>query len=437
MYERLTEVINELERVVFSLDKDKPRVEIEALVAEFFKVFRGVEGMVPEGCEDLKRFSTLFDERDLMEYSGAFFADWDSRLNSYVVRFDWERSVEFLRDGLQVLVWGLIGKALKYMPYGHEALAQAYEDLLNGFEEHTDTDTLEILYQLGLDRAKVYRDYVSMKEKYRDQIKDFEKLLGFRQILSLLKENGFNYAARVKVNGWWSKIYMFSQLDTALLNEFDSIAMQLLSLDILIKLEKIYRKKGWGKVQGLLSPSESGLNGAALVEATVMSRVLSKILEEDTLQRLKGNPALIPPLRKRLESYITDSLQTLEMYTKKQLESCLKTKTKQTHIKRMEVSDPPFTVIYHTFFSPIIWEGGRERSQEQASEATIEEMMKEIENFNPDRYKDFPLWWAKEKYMEKISRIDENKREELIRLFYKLVKGNLKIEEYHRELNSL
>jgi hypothetical protein len=273
-----------------------------------------------------------------------------------------------------------------------------------------------------------------MKEKYRDQIKDFEKLLGFRQILSLLKENGFNYAARVKVNGWWSKIYMFSQLDTALLNEFDSIAMQLLSLDILIKLEKIYRKKGWGKVQGLLSPSKSGLNGAALVEATVMSKVLSKILGEDTLQRLKGNPTLIPPLRKRLESYIIDSLQTLEMYTKKQLESCLK--TKETHVMRIGVRDPPFTVIYHTFFSPINWRGKKEPSRKQARKVSIEEMEKEIENFNPDRYKDFPLWWAKEKYMEKISRTDENKRQELIKLFYKLVKGNLEIEEYHRELNA-
>jgi hypothetical protein len=297
MYERLTEVINELERIVFSLDKDKPRGEIEALVAEFFKVFRGVKGMVPEEYEQVRKFPSFFDETDLLTYSNAFFVDWDPGLNSYVVRFDWERVVEFLRGGLQALVWGLIGKALKYMPYGHEALAQAYEDLLNGFEEHTDTDTLEILYQLGLDTAKVYRDYMSMKEKYRDQIKDFEKLLGFRQILSLLKENGLNYPIRVIVNGWWSKIYMFSQLDTALLNEFDSFTMQLLSLDILIKLEKIHRKKGWGKVQGLLSPNESGLNGAMLVDATVMSKVLSKILGEDTLQRLKGNPALIPPIK--------------------------------------------------------------------------------------------------------------------------------------------
>jgi len=32
MYERLTNVVNELERVVFSLDKGKPRGENEALV---------------------------------------------------------------------------------------------------------------------------------------------------------------------------------------------------------------------------------------------------------------------------------------------------------------------------------------------------------------------------------------------------------------------
>lgn len=51
--------------------------------------------------------------------------------------------------------------------------------------------------------------------------------------------------------------------------------------------------------------------------------------------------------------------------------------------------------------------GGKRTFPRTASRATIEEMMKEIENFNPDRYKDFPLWWPKEKYMEKISRIDK------------------------------
>ena len=75
---------------------------------------------------------------------------------------------------------------MKYLPNGEEALAQAYEDLLNGIEGHTDMDPLEILYQLGLEKAKAYSDYMSAKEKYRRQIKDFEKLLGLRQILTLL-----------------------------------------------------------------------------------------------------------------------------------------------------------------------------------------------------------------------------------------------------------
>jgi len=64
-------------------------------------------------------------------------------------------------------------------------------------------------------------------------------------------------------------------------------------------------------------------------------------------------------------------------------------------------------------------------------------MVKEIEAFNPDRYKDFPLWWAKEKYKEKISQIDENKKEKLIKLFYKVMKGDLAIDKYHRESSSL
>jgi len=48
MYERLTNVVNELERVVFSLDKGKPRGKNEALVAEFFRIFRDVERIIPE-----------------------------------------------------------------------------------------------------------------------------------------------------------------------------------------------------------------------------------------------------------------------------------------------------------------------------------------------------------------------------------------------------
>jgi hypothetical protein len=435
MYERLTKVVNELERVVFSLDKDKPMGENEALAAEFFRIFRDFERIIPE-YEEVRNFPSFFDELDLLEYSNVFFVDWNSRFNSYIARWDEKRRVEFLKDRLQALVWGLVGKALKYLPQGGEALAQAYEDLLNGLEEHTDTDTLEILYQLGLDRAKAYTDYMSMKEKYKDQIKDLRSLLGFRQIISLLKKNGLNYPTRVKVNDWWSKIYLFSQLDTALLNEFDSFALQLLSLDTLIKLEKIYMKKGLREVQDLLSPSESGLNGATWVEASVRSKVLSKLLGEDALQRLKGNPTLIPQLRKQLESCIADSLQMLDTFMEKRLESCLK--TEENRVMRIGVKDPPFTVIYHTFFSPIIWEGRRERTtQKQASEATIEEIVKEIEAFNPDRYKDFPLWWAKEKYKEKISQIDENKKEKLIKLFYKMMKGDLAIDKYHRELSSL
>jgi siroheme synthase (precorrin-2 oxidase/ferrochelatase) len=142
------------------------------------------------------------------------------------------------------------------------------------------------------------------------------------------------------------------------------------------------------------------------------------LLGEEALQCLKRNPALIPQLRK-------------------QLESCLKTKIKENRIKSIEVKDPSFTVIYHTFFSPIIWRGKKGSSHKQPQEVSIEEMKREIENFNPDRHKDFRLWWAKEKYKEKNSKIDENKKEKLIKLFYKVIKGDLEIDKYHRELNSL
>jgi len=334
MYERLTKVVNELERVVFSLDKDKPRRENEALAAMFFRIFRDVERIMPE-YEEVKSFPSFFDELDVLEYPNIFFVDWNSKSNSYTVRWDEERRVWFLKNWLQALVWGLVGKALKYMPQGGEALAQAYEDLLNGLEEYTDTDTLEILYQLSLDKAKAYTDYMSVKEKYKDQIKALS-FLGFRQILSLLKKNGLNYAARVKVNDWWSKICLFSQLDTALLNEFDSFALQLLSLDTLVKLEKIYRKKGLREVQALLSPSESGLNG---MEMEARIKGLSKILGKETFQRLKGNPALIPPLKEQLESCIVENLQMLEMFTEKKLESCLK--TEENRVTRIRVKDPP------------------------------------------------------------------------------------------------
>jgi len=45
---------------------------------------------------------------------------------------------------------------------------------------------------------------MSVKEKYKDQLKALS-FLGFRQILSLLKKNGLNYATRVKVNDGGAK----------------------------------------------------------------------------------------------------------------------------------------------------------------------------------------------------------------------------------------
>ncbi len=436
-FEFLIEVVNELERVVCSLDKGNPRGKNEALIHEFFRIFRGVERIVPEGYEELRKFPSCFDEKALLKYYDGFFADWDSELNSYVIRWDEERRVQFLRDGLQALIWGLVGKALKYLPHGGEALVQAYEDLLNGLEGYTDTDSLEVLFQLGLDKAKVYSDYMSVKEKYRGQIKDFESFLGLRQILSFLEKNRFNYTVQVKFNDWWNKVYIFNQLDTDLLNEVDSMADHLLSLDTLIALEKIYRRKGCEDVQRFLSPMDSGLNGAERVEAFVRSGVLSNLLG-GVVQRLKSNPALIPQLREKLESCIIESLRMLEKRLEERIETCLKIEEnyKKVEGEKKKVSDPPFITFYHTFFSPIIWSGKKEFRHKKAK-VSVDEMMKEIEMFNPDRYRDFPLWWAKEKFKEKISQTDEGGREKLIRLFYKLLKGDLEIEEYHEELSSL
>jgi hypothetical protein len=47
------------------------------------------------------------------------------------------------------------------------------------------------------------------------------------------------------------------------------------------------------------------------------------------------------------------------------------------------------------------------------------------------------MWWAKERYKEKISQVGADGREKIIRIFYKLMKGNLQIEKYYRELVSL
>jgi len=106
------------------------------------------------------------------------------------------------------------------------------------------------------------------------------------------------------------------------------------------------------------------------------------------------------------------------------------------------VSDLPFITLYHTFFSPIIWAGKKGFSQKEAGEeeVSIDEMVREIENFNPDRYRDLPMWWAKEIYKEKISQVNADGRgKKIIRIFYKLIKGkgDLQIEKYYRELGSL
>ncbi|MEM3666867.1 MAG: hypothetical protein QW222_07295, partial [Candidatus Bathyarchaeia archaeon] len=234
MFEALADVLNKLERIVFSLDARKPREENEVLVAEFFKTFKGVKDVFGEEYLDVKSFTAIFDKEDLLECSSGFFVDWNSEVKSFTVRWDYERRVEFIRNGLQSLVWGLLGKALKYMPSGWEALAQAYEDLLNGFGNQTDTETLEILYQLGTDRAKAYSDYMAVKEKYKIQIKTLKTLNDLRRIISIVKEKGFSHKTRVMVNDWWSNMLLFTQLDTAISNEFDSLAYQLISLDTLV-----------------------------------------------------------------------------------------------------------------------------------------------------------------------------------------------------------
>ena len=84
-FELLTKVVNELEGIVFSLDDDKPKGEVEALVAEFFRIFRDVEGMVPQGYEELANFISCFDEKPFLKYYNGFFMDWAPILKSYIV----------------------------------------------------------------------------------------------------------------------------------------------------------------------------------------------------------------------------------------------------------------------------------------------------------------------------------------------------------------
>jgi len=430
----LTKVVNELEDVVCSLDESKPRRDNEALVAKFFRALRHVEGMVGDECKDVKAFPKLFDMANMLNCFDAFILDWDSGLKSFVVRWDEGARIRFLKNALQALIWGLVGKALKYMPAGEEALAQAYEDILNGLGDYTDTDTLEILHQLGLDRAKAYREYMSVKEKYKNQVRDLKRLDGLRQILSLVSAGEFSYATRVKVNDWWSKTRMFSQLDTRLTEEFDSLAFHLVSLNTLVKVEKLYRKKGLNDVQNLLSNGGSELNGYALMETYVRTHALSSLVGEGAVQRLKADPALVHPLKRQVESSITRRLQNLSAHIEERLEGC--SATGERNVKR-KTKDPPYIVLYHTFFSPIIWDGGKEKSREKArltADVPVQEMLKEIEAFNPDRYKDLPLWWAKKKYEEKISEADEMQRERLIKLFYELIKGGLSIKKYHEEM---
>jgi len=439
MFELLANVLNELERLVFSIDENKPRRDNEALVAKFFEIFRNLAEILPDKYEDAKRFTTFFDELDLLECYESFFVDWDSERRSFVVRGDKGRRVEFLRNWLQSLIWGLLGKALKYMPTGEEALGQAYEDILNGFEGYRDTDALELLHQLGLEKAKAYRDFMSVKEKYKSQIRSLETLYGLRQILSLVNKEWFSYKTRVIINDWWSKILMFSQLDTALSDKLDSLGIKLVSLDILITLERLHRKKGVESVRSLLSINDSVPNCPACIEAWVRTRVLSSLFGERGVQLLKTSPQLAHSLRRQLESCIAQRLYTLKNYIEKRLESCIKTERKSiTKVKKVKVSDPPFIVLYHTFFLPIIWKGRKSSYKEVAGaeDVSFEEMLKEIEAFKPDRCRDFPLWWAKEKFKEKISQNNQDKKEKLVRLFYKLIKGEISIDTYHKELNS-
>ena len=192
----------------------------------------------------------------------------------------------------------------------------------------------------------------------------------------------------VIINEWWSKILMFSQLDTALSNKLDSLGSQLVSLDTLMMLERLYRKNGFKSVRNLLSLNGSGFN----CSVCVWIRVLSSLFGERWIQRIKNQPRIHICAKEKLESCIMQILDALKIYTEKKLESCIKTKKRS--VKKVKVRELPFVVLYHTFLSPIIREGRKPAHKEatDAKEVSIEEMLKEIEAFKPDRYMDFPLW---------------------------------------------
>jgi hypothetical protein len=71
---------------------------------------------------------------------------------------------------------------------------------------------------------------------------------------------------------------------------------------------------------------------------------------------------------------------------------------------------PTFTVLYHTFFSPIIWKGKKGSSHKQPQEVSIEEIKKEIEAFNPTGIKIFHYGGQKKNTRRKSPKLTKTRR---------------------------
>lgn len=68
-------------------------------------------------------------------------------------------------------------------------------------------------------------------------------------------------------------------------------------------------------------------------------------------------------------------------------------------------------------------------------EPSIDEMKKEIGSYDFSPSKNFPLWWAHQKYLDKLKKEkDEKKIDEVTRLLYRVMKGHMTAEEYHKKI---
>lgn len=168
-FQHLQNGLNDLQAMLYSLDEN---TDLKGFIPSFLKRFNQLKDEIPPEYKEIRDFITSMGKEE--DYTWVFemgtWVDWDPTKGRSVEQNKKHGILRTIDYSFQTLIWGLIGKALEYLPKGKEAKAQFYSDLLNGFDKESNYKHLrrgvtgiETL-KLGLEDVnaliqKVYADY--------------------------------------------------------------------------------------------------------------------------------------------------------------------------------------------------------------------------------------------------------------------------------------